>query len=89
MSSPTCRKPEQEERSPKLSLSIASTMTVTDINKHAGELSTDEVSKIETVLNNSCQLKIPVHMLHRDSTRHHHGLRCHGQGVVQREGLDE
>ena len=42
-------------------------MTDIDINKHAGELSTDEVNKIETVLNNYCQFKIPAHMLNRNS----------------------
>ena len=44
-------------------------MTATDIDldKRAGELSTDEVNKIETVLNNSCQFKILAHMLNRNS----------------------
>ena len=37
------------------------------LNKHAGELSTDEVNKNETVLNNSFQFKIPAHMLNRNS----------------------
>ena len=68
-------------------------MTNIDINKRAGELSTDGVNKFETVLNNNCQAKIPVHMLNRpnrESTRHHQSLLCHGQGVVQqRQGLDE
>ena len=41
--------------------------TVCDINKQAGELSTDEVNKKETVLKNSCQFKIPAHMLNRNS----------------------
>ena len=47
---------------------MASTMTVRDIdlNKHADELSTDEVEMIATVLNNSCQFKIPAHMLNRN-----------------------
>ena len=47
---------------------MASTMTVRDIdlNKHAEELFTDEVEMIETVLNNSCQFKIPAHMLTRN-----------------------
>ena len=36
----------------------------------AGELSTDEVNKIETVLNNSCQFKIPAHMLNRNRSAH-------------------
>ena len=43
------------------------TTTDIDINKHAGELSTDDVNKSETVLNNSCQFKIPAHMLNRNS----------------------
>ena len=38
-----------------------------DINKHAGELSTDEVNKNETVLIDSCQFKIPANMLNRNS----------------------
>ena len=38
-----------------------------DLDKRAGELSTDEVNKIETVSNNSCQFKIPVHMFNRNS----------------------
>ena len=44
-------------------------MTVSDIDigKRAGELSTDEVNKIETVLNNSYQFKIPAYMLNRNS----------------------
>ena len=43
-------------------------MTVRDIdlNKHAEELSTDEVEMIATVLNNSFQFKIPAHMLNRN-----------------------
>ena len=47
---------------------MASTMTVRgiDLNRRADELSTDEVNKIATVLNNSCQFKIPVHMLNRN-----------------------
>ena len=45
-------------------------MTVSDIDldKRAGELSTDEVNKTETVLNNSCQFKIPAHMLNRSGS---------------------
>ena len=43
------------------------TATDTDLDKRAGELSTDDVNKIETVLNNSCQFKIPAHMLNRNS----------------------
>ena len=45
-------------------------MTVRDIdlNKRAGELSTDEVNKIAAVLKNSCQFKIPAHMLNRNRT---------------------
>ena len=47
-----------------------STMTDIDISKRAGEPSTDDFNKIETVLNNSCQFKIPAHMLKRNgSTR--------------------
>ena len=47
---------------------MASTMTVRDIelNKHADELFTDEVEMIAIVLNNSCQFKIPAHMLNRN-----------------------
>ena len=41
------------------------TATVVDLDKLAGELSTDDVNKIETLLNNSCQFKIPAHMLNR------------------------
>ena len=43
------------------SSNIVSTVTATDIDldKRAGELSTDDVNKIETVLNNSCHFKIP------------------------------
>ena len=77
----------------RLSSSIVNTMTVSDIDigKHAGELSTDEVDKIETVLNISYQFKIPAHMLNRNSAHEkHHSLRCHGQRVVQqREDLDK
>ena len=51
----------QEERPPGVSSN-----SVHD-NKHAGELSTDEVNKNETVLNNSCQFKIPAHTLNRNS----------------------
>ena len=36
------------------------------LNKHAGERSTDEVNKNETVLNNSCQFKILAHTLNRN-----------------------
>ena len=45
-------------------------MTVRDIdlNKRADELSTDEVNKIATVLNNSCQFKISTHMLNRNKS---------------------
>ena len=47
---------------------MASTMTVRgiDLNKHADELFTDEVEMTATVLNNSCQFKIPAHMLNRN-----------------------
>ena len=46
---------------------MASAMTVRDIdlNKCEDELSTDEVNKIATVLNNSCQFKISAHVLNR------------------------
>ena len=49
-----------------------STITVSDadFNKFAGELSTDEVNKIATVLNNSCQFKILAHMLNRNRSAH-------------------
>ena len=49
---------------------MASTMTVRDIdlNKRADEFSTDEVNEIATVLNNSCQFKIPAHMLNRNKS---------------------
>ena len=49
------------------SSNIVSTVTATDIDldKRAGELSTHDVNKIETVLNNSCHFKIPAHMLNR------------------------
>ena len=69
----------EEERSPGLSSnsvrlrsSIVNTMTVCDIDidKRAGKLSTDEVNKIETVLNNSCQFKIAAHMLKRNRSAH-------------------
>ena len=71
---------------------MASTMTVRDIdlNKRADVLSTDEVDKIATVLNNSCQFKIPAHMLNlrQKRTRHHRSPRCHEQGITQqRDGL--
>ena len=45
-------------------------MTVIEIDKRAGELSTDEVNKIQTLLNNSCQFKIPAHMLNRNRSAH-------------------
>ena len=47
---------------------MASTMTVRDIdlNRRADELSTDVVNKIATVLNYSCQFKIPAHTLNRN-----------------------
>ena len=51
----------QEERTPSVSSN-----SVHD-NKHAGELATDEVNMNDTVLNNSCQFKIPAHMLNRNS----------------------
>ena len=57
----------QQQQCLRLSSSIVSTMTDIDINEHAGELSTDEVNKNETVSNNSCQFKIPAHMLNRNS----------------------
>ena len=49
---------------------MASTMTVRDIdlNMHADELFTDEVEMIATVLNHSCQFKIPAHTLNRNRT---------------------
>ena len=37
------------------------------ISTSAGELSTDEINKIETVLDNSCQFKIPARMLNRNA----------------------
>ena len=61
-------------------------MTDLDINKHAGELSTNEVNKTGAVLNDSCQFKTTAHMLNRNSTRQHSSLRCHGQRVVQQRG---
>ena len=57
----------QQQQCLRLSSSIVSSMTDIDINEHAGELSTDEVNKNETVSNNSCQFKIPAHMLNRNS----------------------
>ena len=90
----------QEERSPGLSqqqqcVRFSSTIVNTMTGKRQRHQQacwrtlTDEVNKIGTVLNNGCQFKIPVRMLNRNSTRHHHSPRCHGQGVVQqREGLD-
>ena len=71
---------------------MASTMTVRDIdlNKHADELSTDEVEMIATVLNNSCQFKIPAHMLNRNRSAQDITVDndCHKQGLrQQRDGL--
>eukprot|EP00450_Noctiluca_scintillans_P038949 CAMPEP_0194478402 /NCGR_PEP_ID=MMETSP0253-20130528/1857_1 /TAXON_ID=2966 /ORGANISM="Noctiluca scintillans" /LENGTH=152 /DNA_ID=CAMNT_0039317483 /DNA_START=56 /DNA_END=514 /DNA_ORIENTATION=+ len=37
-----------------------------DLNKRAGELTTDEVNKIVAVLNNPLQFKIPAYMLNRN-----------------------
>ena len=62
VSSPTCRS-LRKRSAHQVSAATVCTTTDIDINKHAGELSTDEVNKNETVLNNSCQFKIPAHML--------------------------
>ena len=42
----------------------------------------EEGNKIATVLNSNHQLKIPVHILNRN-TRYHRILRCHEQGIAR------
>ena len=66
-SSPTCRSLRRRSAHQVTAATVCTTTDI-DINKHAGELSTDEVNKSETVLNNSCQFKIPAHILSPWST---------------------
>ena len=66
VSSPTCGSLHRRSAH-QVSAATVCTTTDIDINKHAGEHSTDDVNKNETVLNNNCQLEIPAHMLSQNS----------------------
>ena len=76
MSSPACRSLRRRSAHQVSAATVCTTRLehreYDDRQRHrhqqpAGELSTDEVNKTETVLNNSCEFKLPAHMLNGNS----------------------